>query len=210
MPYISYNYDPNDPKSEPKARNKAFLIHIFLIAFPFATIAGLVFYIQSLIKLFSGVFSIDLLYSIGLIMLFAIIFFFIITDSDKDARLFFAKFYFLYLVGGILGVGSIVAIIVSICSLKSNRTGPLLLILSCVFLIAVTLCVTLLHRRIIRGVKPKDRPVFESIPNDTTNNISIERDIANNDSLDYIFCHKCGKRMIEDSHFCSSCGTKLK
>lgn len=213
MAYIRYN--PNDPKDRESAFRDYFLGLIFL----WGSIGGIVYYICSFVSLFKGNYSANVLYSSGLLVIVAIIDFLILfSKDDRDSKVESAKSFFLFFIGGAIDLAGFIAVIVAISSLCHKGTGTLLLICSVVGILIVTLLVVVIYRK-IEGCSPfatrflTDRDLsFQIRKTALQDKNSIVERCSCEHILDsrYIYCHRCGNRLPEDSEFCSSCGAKLK
>lgn len=216
MAYIRYN--PNEPGDRERAYGEFFIGFIFL----WGSVGSVIYYICSLVSLFKGNYSENMLYSSGLLIAMAIIDFFIVfSKADGDSKKEAAKSYFLFFFGGAIDLAGVIAIIVAINTLCHQGTGTVLLICSILAILIVTFAVIMIYRK-IEGYGPpsiklltdknlsvaieqasigKSAPVVKSI------SPSVPQTIQESN---YIFCHKCGKKLPEDSEFCSSCGARLK
>lgn len=218
MPYITY--DPDEPGDRDRAYLSAFLGLIVTMG----SIGGAFYYIFSLIDLFHGKWSADILYSFGLLSLISVVVFFVLfARLDKELRSEIAKKYFLFFFGGMLDLSGVIGTIIAIHSLCTARTGTLLLIGSLISILLITLAIILLYRK-IEGYAPiklfADKDVVSEInrasvqqplviqPKTTPNQSQCI--IPNTSETNYFYCHKCGKKLPDDSSFCNSCGTRLQ
>ena len=216
MAYIRYEYDPNDPNSEEEARAKAYGQFFCGFILLWGSLGCIIYFICSLVSLFNGSYSEDLLYSIGLLVIISIIDFFILFGSWSRAdKKEMAKKYFLLFFGGALDLSGIIAIIVSIYSLCHYGYGATLLICGLLGVTLNTIVIVSLYRK-FEGYGPiKIRLFTEKEPTNSSfgiENINNERrnlETTTSTVSGHIFCHKCGKCLPENSAFCSSCGMKL-
>ncbi len=216
MPYIRYEYDPNDPNSKAEARARAYGQYFLGFIFLWGSVGSVIYFICSLVSLFEGNYSESILYSSGLLVLVAIVDFYILFYRlDKKDRKEVARKYFLFFFGGALDLSGLIAIVVSVSSLCHNGSGAILLICSVFAVLIVTFLVVIVYRRIegygairVKLFTERDLPPITTstfCANKKDGNATIPEIIS-----ECIFCHKCGKRLPADSEFCSACGTRLK
>ena len=211
MSYIFYN--PHEPGSRGRA---LWEFYVKLFAF-WGTVGSIIYYICSLVSLFKGNYSKNLLYSIGLIVLMSIVFFLcFFSEIFCETTVISAKNYFLFFVGGILDLSAIVGIIVSIASLCHNGEGIPLLIYSVFGVLGVTIVVVILYRKFEGYEQVKlfaDKKILLEIKKENASQsifVNTQAFIQNNCKTSCFYCHRCGEKLPYDSKFCSSCGTKLK
>ena len=202
MPYIRYEVDPDDPEWTAMEAWKAYLTFFIVQSLGLASIGSVIYYIYSVVLLFKCDLHIRILYSgIFITVMAACMFMWVTRGSDMETRKSFAKKYFLFFFGGVLDVAGVIGIIISILSLCHDASGVFMLILSVFGIIIITLSVILIYCRI------KGKKIRLFTPEE-------ERLIPASESKEpfiyYIYCHKCGKKMLSDSEFCSSCGIRLK
>lgn len=217
MAYIQYEYDPDDPERNREAYTKAVVRNLIGILSLLGLVCSLIYFVSSLISALKGNFTNDLFYAAGLIILIAVIAFFILfCNVDKKRKKVFAEKYFLFFFGGALELTGTIAFIVSISSLCHNGTGTELLVASAFAVIFVSFAILFLDWKIEGGhfseVKLFTDKDTLPIAHKTSNNIRNVNTVTtpNPSKAEYFFCHKCGKKLPADSLFCSSCGAKLK
>lgn len=196
---INYKYYPDDPQKTEESRDNAngrlLLGLFFIICSGFALICGLVF-IGSVV---TGDYSENTLdafifFIINLLIVFAIL---CIHHNNKKK---FAKKFFLLVFSGLFDICGILAFLISIVNLYNTGTGAALLIFSLLAVIIITTVTIVLYRK-IEGYKTKPIRLF-------TEKQNLSEPVLT--QTEYIFCHKCGNKLLADSMFCGSCGTKLK
>lgn len=213
MPYVYY--DPNKPGDRERAYGGYFLAFISL----WGSLGSAILYLYEFAALFEGDYSEEnVLYAVGWLIAMAVIDFFVLFSGIRGkAKRNMAKSYFLLFFGGMIDSTGIIAIVVSVRSLCSEGTGIALLIYAILGVLIVSLVVALLYRRIkgrdsthIRLFTDKrlsyqinDLPLPESNKQDNFANSSVKE-------CGFVYCHKCGKRLLDDSVFCSSCGSRLR
>lgn len=200
MAYIQY--DPNKPGDRERAYNEMFLLMIAC----WGSLAALIYYLYSICLLFSGTWSVGVLYSAALLVGMALFDFFVFTSAwDKKSKKHLAKKYFLFFFGGLIDGTGLVAAIIAVLAMCHTGDGLGLLLLSVLAIIAVTIGIFLVNRK-IEGKGPiilfsKEDVLCCSQP--------VGRSDGTASAPDAIYCHRCGKKLPDDSEFCSSCGTKL-
>ena len=213
MAYIRYN--PHKPGDRERAYGEFFLGFISFVG----SVGCVIYYICSLVSLFKGHYSENMLYSAVLLVVMAVIDFFIVfSEVHGTGKKESAKEYFLFFFGGSIVLAGVIAIIVAINSLCYEGTGIFLLICSILSVLFDMLVIIIIYRKIDgyapfsiklltnkhfsaeikRALIQKTKPIVEK---------NINGFIPESK---YIYCHKCGKKLPEDSGFCSSCGAKLK
>ena len=60
----------------------------------------------------------------------------------------------------------------------------------------------------IKNTQETPQPVTAVIPKNTINTNSVST--SNIDSAAFLFCRKCGTRLLSDSVYCNKCGTKVE
>ena len=212
MPYIQY--DPYEPGGREKAYGR-----VFLGMFSFwGSIASIIYYISAFASLFEGKYSDNVFYSVGFLLLMTVIDFFMFTsEMDTAKKKKVAKVYFLFFFIGAIVLLGIIAIAVAGRS-QHNANGTTSLIglgigvLIAVFVI-IWLCRELGGDEPIRIKLFTDKNVSSKLNSITTpskESTELQNVRSAKDERNYIFCHKCGKKLLGDSKYCSSCGAKLK
>lgn len=213
MPYIHYQYDPNDPEGREKARFRAIWLY-FALMFSFCCLMlAVISYLTALsTALKSGTYD-DCISSFLLCLLAGVIQFFAIhmgeTKAEKKQAI---KGYFLKLIGTLLVLSGLFVMNQSFSLFSHGQNGwPLLLGSGLLTVIVILVCVVLYRR--LKGLPvslrlfsskdisspPAEAPVLAK---------PTEPKPAPEESC--IFCHQCGKKLPRDSTFCSACGAKLK
>lgn len=216
MAYIRYN--PNEPGDKEKAYGEFFLSLFFVLG----SVGIVIYYVFSLVSLFKGDYSEHMFYSVGLLIVMAIIdYFFIFSKFNGKNKKEAAKCFFLIFFGGAIDLAGVIAIIVTIYNLCHHGTGTVLLISSVLVVLIVTFVVIMIYR-IIKGYGlpsinlVTDKNISAAIEQSSIEkNKSAVRSVGQSASQSIqesncVFCHKCGKKLLDDSVFCSSCGSKLK
>ena len=225
MAYIRYN--PHEPGDRERAYGEFFVGFIVL----WGSVGSIIYYICSLVSLFKGEYSENILYSTGLLALMSVIdFFAVFSKVNKEQKSILAKKFFLFFVGGTLDVSAIIGAIVAITSLSRDGDGAALLVCALLCVLIVTIIIILIYRK-IEGYEPiklfADEKTLAEINQSTTTqqtdsntfapkpvvlrSADVDTSTYRNDiEEEHFFCHKCGKKLPSDSGFCSSCGTKLK
>lgn len=219
MAYIRYN--PHEPGDCERACGESFVGSIVL----WGSVCSIIYYIYSLVLLFKGKYSENTLYSLGFLIVMAMIDFFAVSSKiNKEQKKTFAKKFFLFFVGGTLDISAIIGVIIALCH---TDNANVLLISALLCILCVTISVILIYRK-IEGYESvrlyADKKLLEEINQSTisslsNSNSSARRSIELDSSItetpkdiekECFFCHKCGRKVLADSVFCSSCGTKLK
>lgn len=210
MAYIKY--DPYEPGGRERAYGR-----VFLSMFSFwGSLASIIYYISAFASLFEGKYSDNVYYSAGFLLLMAIIDFFMFTSqTDTKKKKELAKSYFLFFfVGAIVLIGIIAVVVVG--RSQYNGNGTTLLIGSGIGVLIAVLVIVLLCRE-IGGYEPvriklfTDKNVSSRLNSMTTPSKESAQTVSSvKNERNYIFCHKCGKKLLDDSKYCSSCGAKLK
>lgn len=203
MPYISY--DPNKPGDRERAAAGCFIGPIIILG----SVASIVFYFCSLISLFKGDPTPNLIYSVSSLLVLSFIDISYISSNSESIK----KGYFIIFYGVVLELTGIVAIIMAIISIYQNSTGMLLLICSLFGVVVVALITILLYRKNI-GSSVKlfsDKDLLLDLDDNQTSSCeSTNGDSPTAACTDAFYCHKCGKKLPFDSNFCSACGAKIK
>lgn len=222
MAYIQYRYDPNDPNSKEEARSKAYSQFYQGFILLWGSIGSLIYLIFNLAPAFSGDITEDLYYSAGIAVVMTIVDFFILSQYS-DSKKQFAKNYFPIVYVGLIELSGLIAIIVSTLSVCHRKGGELLLVCSSVVVFIFTILLVVLYRRAagygpikIKLLSDKNdicetsRTDFKEYKAADIEPHILPHKNENNTSTEFIYCHKCGKKLPADSMFCSSCGTRLR
>lgn len=212
MPYIKYNIHPDDPEATEAERSKAYGRFFLGFIVLWGSVGSIIYFICSVVSLFNNGFSMDIFYSVGLVLVMSVIdFFSFFSSADRPLKKEIAKKFYLFFIGGLLGITGMIGMIVSITLLCHDGNGIWPLICSVIGTITVACLVMLVYNK-LNGIVRKKIHLFtvkSSMPLEAENsNIALEKTIGS--SSDYIYCHKCGKKMLSDSEYCNSCGAKFK
>lgn len=214
MPYVYY--DPNKPGDRERVYGGYFLAFISI----WGSLGSAIFYLYEVAALFKGSYSEEnVLYAIGWLIAMAVIDFFVLFSGihGKEKRNM-AKSYFLLFFGGMIDSTGIIAIVVSARSLCSEGTGIALLIYEILGVLIVSLVVVLLYRRIKGQGSIHIRLFTDKTLSSQINDLPLPKsrkeksNFANSSVKEcgFVYCHKCGKKLSDDSVFCSSCGSRLR
>ena len=208
MPYISYEYDPNDPEDKKRAKEKAYAGCFTGFILLWGTVGAVILYIYSIVASFGGDHS-GTLFSIVILIIMSIVDYFILFGDTGKLYKQRKKKYFLIYYGGAFELATLIGIVVSVGNLCHEGQGLLLLIGSTIGFLICTV-ILLLINKIIDGNKISCIRLFSSkemncSPLNVVDN--LQENVVNGS---YIYCHKCGKRLQNDSMFCGYCGIKLR
>lgn len=207
---IRYEYDPNEPGSVTSSG----LLAWGRILCAFLSVFSIGYYSYSLFQLITGKYSIDIFYAAGSILIFSVIDFLLISvELDRTSKKEFAKYYFLFALGGLVEHTGIIGIFASIFLLINKGVGVNTLIIFIVSEIVFLIIIVLIFRSFkeikeqkIRLFMKKEEYIETRTEDDKCNNRNEENGLKKEK---FIYCHKCGKKMLSDSSFCSSCGNNL-
>ena len=210
--YYRYEYKPNDPEGNDKRARKASLLGCFGTLLAISIFGGILFYIIRYAQFLGKTKSFtEFLVSAGIIVFIGIVFFVIFMIGLEDDRKNLLKYYFIYFFGGLLDFTGIITIIHAIGILKKERYASTMLWVSILSVLFITLILILVY---VFSIKKKRIKLFtnkKAIKNDTIDTNKNTTDYTStNVNPDYIYCHKCGKKLPNDSKFCNSCGATLQ
>ena len=238
MPYIHYSYDPNKPGSKEEARARAYRSTFGGIFGLIGLIGSIIYYSKCASSLFQGNVSSNSLEAIGLYLVSNIIMF--RSIFDKDIRKEMRRIYWLYAIGAFVALTSVLLFIYALNNLNAHEERQRLLIIAIVVFLATIIAVFALRKKAKKSFneeadvtaatekltnqftvrnkqevgketeehcenivqKEADKEMAEAQGKDTNTN--------NSESTNFIYCRKCGKKMLGDSLFCSACGAKLE
>lgn len=211
MPYINYEYDPNNPESKYEARQKAYWEFILGNTLILGLIGCIIYYICSLVSCINGDYSANIFYSFGLIFILSVGVFHVLTiGCDKYSKKEFACKYFVFFFGGILEFSAIISIIVSICYYEQH--GGDLFVFSVLAALIIAICIELMNKILVEKKSFKlftQKELSQTILSEANKKDDDHTD-TNTERKENIYCHKCGKCLPKENVFCSFCGTKLQ
>lgn len=213
MPYIHYQYDPNDPEGREKAASSATThVSAVLLSVCFFLMAVLSYLTALAVALKSGTY-VDCISTFLLCLFTGVIHFFALHMGEtKAAKKQAVKGYFLKLIGALLVLSGLLVMNQSFSLFSHGENGWPLLLCSGLLTIMVILVCVVLYRR-LKGL-PVSLRLFSSkdISSPPAEAPVLAKPTAPTPAPEAscIFCHHCGKKLPSDSTFCSACGAKLK
>lgn len=193
--HIRYNFDPNNPKKTAENRWKAEFF-TFGGAFLFMFILGwLCYYITTIIKSFNNIHSEFLINSTCfLIVTFLFCLIYLRKFTNEKSIFLLSSLYSLCVIPfttTILGIALII---------NSNFIGIILLLFSIICTLILLLLIYKQH------LKKQNRNTHLFTTKNAPNHIHKNTSAT---TSNICFCHKCGKKLLQNSAFCSYCGTTI-